>query len=279
MVKINFWKMHGLENDYIVFGDWKKEIKEDYPILAKKLCKRRSSIGADGIVILCQPSDPQADLRMRMFNPDGSEAEMCGNGIRCLAKYAYETSIIPKIKMKIETLSGLKTAKLEFNKETISNIIIDMGIPNFRRKHIPMIGKGEFINKPLYVNNTKFDASCLSIGNPHCVIIVNDVNNTPVEIFGPLLEKHSYFPKRVNVEFAQVLDRKNMKIRVWERGCGETFACGTGACASAVIAHKINLVDDEVIIHLKGGDLQISISNRIYMKGPAIKVFEGFILT
>jgi diaminopimelate epimerase len=257
--------MHGLGNDFIVLNDWNQQIK-DYVGLSKNLCRRGFSVGADGVIILCKPSNLKADFSMRIFNTDGSEAEMCGNGIRCLARYVYENSLIQKLLMKVETLAGLKTVKLELNNGIIKTVSVDMGCPVYDHE-----------SKCFSINGEKTGAYCLSIGNPHCVIFVNDVNDTNVEKFGPMVETHSCFPNRVNVEFVEIVDRQNLKIRVWERGCGETLACGTGACASAAIAHKIKKVDNEVVVHLRGGDLVINLNDRIHMKGPAVKVYEGFI--
>jgi len=274
LVKIKFWKMHGLGNDYIIFKDWNQEFR-DYADLAKEVCRRRFSVGADGVIVLCKPSNPEADIKMRIFNADGSEAEMCGNGIRCLAKYAYENSITKKAKMKIETLAGLKTLELELEKGIVEKISVDMGRPQFNREALPMEGTGTFVEQVLKVQGEELKASCLSIGNPHCVIFVDDVKESPVEVLGPAIENHPLFPKRVNVEFVEIMDRHNLNIRVWERGCGETLACGTGACASVVVAHKLGKVDDRVAVHLRGGELKIEVGDRVYLKGPAVKVYEG----
>lgn len=266
--------MHGLGNDYIIFKDWNQEFR-DYADLSKEVCRRRFSVGADGVIVLCKPSNPEADIKMRIFNADGSEAEMCGNGIRCLAKYAYENSITKKTKMKIETLAGLKTLELELEKGIVEKISVDMGRPQFNREALPMGGTGTFVEQVLKVQGEELKASCLSIGNPHCVIFVDDVKESPVEVLGPAIENHSLFPKRVNVEFVEIMDRHNLNIRVWERGCGETLACGTGACASVVVAHKLGKVDDRVAVHLRGGELKIEVGDRVYLKGPAVKVYEG----
>lgn len=274
MVKIKFWKMHGLGNDYIIFKDWNQE-SGDYADLSKEVCRRRFSVGADGVIVLCKPSNPEADIKMRIFNADGSEAEMCGNGIRCLAKYAYENSITKKTKMKIETLAGLRTLELELEKGIVEKISVDMGRPQFNREALPMEGTGTFVEQVLKVQGEELKASCLSIGNPHCVIFVDDVKESPVEVLGPAIENHPLFPKRVNVEFVEIVDRRNLNIRVWERGCGETLACGTGACASVVVAHKLGKIDDRVSVHLRGGDLEIEVGDRVYLKGPAVKVYEG----
>ncbi|MEM2902473.1 MAG: diaminopimelate epimerase [Candidatus Bathyarchaeia archaeon] len=274
MAKINFWKMQALGNDYIVLKDWRQRLG-DYSALSKVLCKRRVSVGADGMIVLCKPSKIQADVKMRIFNADGSEAEMCGNGIRCLAKYAYENSIVNKRDIDVETLAGLRKVRLKVNRGFVESVSVDMGEPVFNRKAIPMEGEGEFIGQTLTVNGKLIQASCLSIGNPHCVVFVEDVEKAPVEELGPAIETHPYFPKRVNVEFVKVMDRKALSVRVWERGCGETMACGTGACAAATVAHRLGKVEDEVVVRLRGGDLKVKLNGRIRLEGPVVKVYEG----
>ncbi|MEM3072480.1 MAG: diaminopimelate epimerase [Candidatus Bathyarchaeia archaeon] len=274
MAKINFWKMQALGNDYIVLKDWRQRLG-DYSALSKVLCKRRFSVGADGMIVLCKPSKIQADVKMRIFNADGSEAEMCGNGIRCLAKYAYENSIVNKRDIDVETLAGLRKVRLKVNRGFVESVSVDMGEPVFNRKAIPMEGEGEFIGQTLTVNGKLIQASCLSIGNPHCVVFVEDVEKAPVEELGPAIETHPYFPKRVNVEFVKVMDRKVLSVRVWERGCGETMACGTGACAAATVAHRLGKVEDEVVVRLRGGDLKVKLNGRIRLEGPVVKVYEG----
>lgn len=274
MAKINFWKMHALGNDYIVLKDWRQKLG-DYNALSKALCKRRFSVGADGMIVLCKPSNIQADVKMRIFNADGSEAEMCGNGIRCLAKYAYENSTVNKTEINVETLAGLRKVKLKVHRGFVESVSVDMGEPTFNREAIPMKGEGEFIDQTLNVNGKPIQASCLSIGNPHCVMFIEDVEEAPVEELGPAIEVHPLFPKRINVEFVEVVDRKNLSVRVWERGCGETLACGTGACAAAVVAHKLGKVEDEVVVRLRGGDLKVKLNRRVCLEGPVVKVYEG----
>ncbi|MEM1506783.1 MAG: diaminopimelate epimerase [Candidatus Bathyarchaeia archaeon] len=272
-----FWKMHSLGNDYILVdnrGGWLRE--EKLSQLAQKLCRRRFSVGADGLLLVC--GSTVADVKMRIFNADGSEAEMCGNGIRCLAKYCYENRIVGRSEMRIETLAGVKTVWLDVAEGRVKSVTVDMGSPIFRREHIPVAGEGEFIDEELKVNDKVFRATCLSVGNPHCVIFVEDVDGFPVERYGPIIEKSPLFPKRINVEFVQVIRRDLIKVRVWERGVGETFACGTGACASVVAGNMLGKVDNECAVRLLGGELKVKYSDgRIFMSGPAETVYKGII--
>lgn len=277
MVELVFWKMHGLGNDYILVdnrGGWLRE--EKLSQLAQKLCRRRFSVGADGLLLVC--GSTVADVKMRIFNADGSEAEMCGNGIRCLAKYCYENRIVGRSEMRIETLAGVKTVWLDVAEGRVKSVTVDMGSPIFRREHIPVAGEGEFIDEELKVNDKVFRATCLSVGNPHCVIFVEDVDGFPVERYGPIIEKSPLFPKRINVEFVQVIRRDLIKVRVWERGVGETLACGTGACASVVAGNMLGKVDNECAVRLLGGELKVKYSDsRIFMSGPAETVYKGII--
>jgi diaminopimelate epimerase len=266
--------MHGLGNDYIII-DNRKNIINNPEETAKNLCRRRFFIGADGLILLQNSTINQVDFKMRIFNRDGSEAEMCGNGIRCAAKFCYETDISKRSELIIETKAGLKKAWLKLKNEEVKEVEVNMGKPIFERNLIPMLGKGTFINEEIKVNNEVFKATCLSMGNPHCVIFVNDLKKFPVKIFGPKIEKHPLFPNKVNVEFVEVLSKDVLSVRVWERGCGETLACGTGACASAVTSNLLNKTEEEVKVKLKGGELKIKVNNEVLMSGPAVKVFEG----
>ena len=233
--RLNFWKMHGLGNDYIVIDNRGVELSEDeLPDLAIKLCRRRVGVGADGLLLVC--NSRVADAKMRIFNPDGTEAEMCGNGIRCFAKYCFENGIAKKNLISVETLAGIKELRLKVEGGAVTSVRVNMGSPCFEAEKIPIIGNGTFINKPLDVDGKILMATALSMGNPHCVIFVNNIDDYPVDAVGPKVEDHKLFPKRTNVEFVQVISRKRLKVRVWERGVGETLACGTGACASVVAA-------------------------------------------
>jgi len=272
---MNFWKMHGLGNDFIVIDnrDAKIGLKEA-PALAVTMCERRFGVGADGILLVS--NSKVADIGMRTFNADGSEAEMCGNGTRCFAKYCYENGIVKKDAFAIETKAGEKPVWLTVKGTEVVAVKVNMGAPDWNRESLPMTGQGPCINEPLQVDDDEtYSVTCLSMGNPHCVIFVENVDETPVTYVGPLIENHKSFPKRTNVEFVQVLSKNELKIRVWERGCGETFACGTGTCASVAAANKLGKVKDKVTVHLLGGDLQVEVAKTLFMTGPASKVFEG----
>ncbi|MEM2374671.1 MAG: diaminopimelate epimerase [Candidatus Bathyarchaeia archaeon] len=278
MVELIFWKMHGLGNDYILIDNRDGRLHEEIlSLLAQKLCRRRFSVGADGL-LLVYDSDV-ADVKMRIFNADGSEAEMCGNGIRCIAKYCYENGIIKRDEMRIETLAGIRTVWLNIEDDRVRTVTVDMGSPVFRREHIPVAGEGDFIDEELRVNCEVFRATCLSVGNPHCVIFVENVDDFPVTYYGPKIENHPLFPKKINVEFVQVIRQDLIKVRVWERGVGETLACGTGACASVVAGKILGKVNRECAVQLLGGELKIKYDegDRIFMSGPAETVYKGII--
>jgi diaminopimelate epimerase len=271
---MQFWKMHGLGNDFIVVDNRNGQIRDaDAAGLAQQLCERHKSIGADGLLLLANSAE--ADLQMRIFNADGSEAEMCGNGVRCFAKYCYENGILKKKALAVETLAGVKNVWLAVQNDTVAAVKVDMGTPEWDRSRIPMQGQGTYINQDLRVDEETYKVTCLSMGNPHCVIFVENVDEFPVEYVGPIIENHEAFPKRTNVEFTQVSSKNELKVRVWERGCGETMACGTGACASAVVANRLGKVSGKVKVHLRGGNLLLEIGERVFMTGPAEKVFEG----
>ena len=274
-MKIPFTKMQGLGNDFILL-DNRKGIYKNLGKLARRLCDRRFGIGADQLLLL--GNSGRADFRMRIFNADGSEVEMCGNGVRCLAKYIWDNKLGTKNSLAIETDAGI------IHPEKSGSLVkVNMGEPVLEAEKIPVMlpssGKKPLIlNLPLKVNNRTFKITCVSMGNPHAVIVVKNVNSMPLETFGPLIENHRLFPKRTNVEFIQIADRKNIKMRVWERGAGETLACGTGASAAAVASSLLGLTDRRVTVHLKGGRLLINWSSKdghVYMTGPAAKVFEG----
>jgi diaminopimelate epimerase len=274
VVEVKFWKMHGLGNDFIVIDNRNKMIANaDAAELALKLCERRFSVGADGLLLLSNSAT--ADVKMQIFNADGSEAEMCGNGIRCFAKYTYENDIVRKTAIAVETLAGIKQTWLTLENNEVTSVRVDMGTPAWERSQIPMLGQGTCIDQDLQVKGERYNVTCLSVGNPHCVIFVSSVDDFPVEIVGPRIENHGLFPKKTNVEFAQVLNRNELKIRVWERGCGETSACGTGACAAVAAAKTLKKVDNGVTVHLLGGDLRVDYAERLFLDGPAEKVFEG----
>ncbi len=271
---MKFWKMHGLGNDFIVIDNREGRISEaEMAPLARKLCERRYSVGADGLLLVSNST--QADVKMRIFNADGSEAEMCGNGIRCFAKYCYENYIARKNELTVETLAGTKRVWLTVENDLVQSVMVDMGAPILERSKIPMIGQGTCINEDLQVNGESFKVTSLSVGNPHCVVFVNAVDDFPVELWGPKIESSSLFPKKTNVEFVQVLNNKELKARVWERGCGETLACGTGACAAVAAGNLVKKVGGKVTVHLLGGDLQVEYAERLFLTGAAEQVFEG----
>ena len=266
--------MHGLGNDYIVIDNRSGMIKEkDAPKLAKKICRRRYSIGADGMILVSNSAI--ADAKMRIFNVDGSEAEMCGNGIRCFSKYCYENNIVERKELTIETLAGIRKAKIIDKNNKITQVSIDMGIPTFERNQIPMTGSGKCVNQDLTIDKKLLKITCLSVGNPHCVIFVDNVDAFPVHIIGPKIETHTLFPNRTNVMFVEIQKKDKIKMRSWERGCGETLACGTGACAAVVAGNFLGKTKRKVVVSLQGGELEIDNVEHVFMKGPVEKVFEG----
>ncbi len=271
---MKFWKMHGLGNDYVVVDNRDEKISSTEAMqLAKKLCERRFSIGADGLLLVS--NSKTADTKMRIFNADGSEAEMCGNGIRCFAKYCYENKIVPKSDFFVETLAGIKHVWLTVEKNEVRQVRVDMGAPSWDRSTLPMHGIGTCINEDLQVDEENYKVTCLSMGNPHCVIFVDNVDEFPVQYVGPIIENHEAFPKRTNVGFVQVLSRNELKVRVWERGCGETLACGTGTCATVAAASRLGKVGNRVTVHVLGGDLVVDVADKLFLSGAAEKVFEG----
>ena len=271
---LGFWKMQGIGNDYIVIDNRDEKIKENsIPSFAREVCSRKFSVGADGLLLVSNSG--VADVKMRMFNADGTEAEMCGNGIRCFAKFCYDDKIVRTKELDVETLDGVKRTWLFTDDGEVKSVKVNMGKPSFDRDRIPMLGNGKCAVEKLKVDNETYAATCLSIGNPHCVIFVGDVKTFPVQMVGPRIETHKMFPKRINVEFVQIINRKEIKVRVWERGVGETLACGTGACASVVVSQALDKTNREVQVHLLGGGLEIVYDGDVFMKGPAVKVFSG----
>jgi diaminopimelate epimerase len=271
---LKFWKMHGIGNDYIVVDNRDEKLREANIVnFARQVCQRRFSVGADGLLLVY--NSDIADVKMRMFNPDGTEAEMCGNGIRCFVKFCYENEIVKKKKLYVETLAGIEQTQLLTSDGEVKSVKVNMGKPSFDRSSIPMLGKGTCINEKLKVNGETYTVTCLSLGNPHCVLFADDVEAFPVQQIGSKIETRKIFPKRINVEFVQIINREEIKVRVWERGVGETLACGTGACASAVASYVLGKTNRKVTVHLLGGDLEILYNNCVLMKGPTIKVFAG----
>ncbi|MDD2500467.1 MAG: diaminopimelate epimerase [Geobacter sp.] len=274
---MKFTKMHGAGNDY-VYVDCFKETVENPAETAIKVSNRNFGIGSDGLILI-MPTD-KADVRMRMFNSDGSESEMCGNGIRCVAKYAYDHGIVTKTEITAETGAGILTLQLFPNAENkVERVRVNMGPPRLSREEIPMNGTPtpQVVAEELTVLDKTFKITCVSMGNPHCIIYVDDVDNFPVATYGPLIENHQLFPRRTNVEFIQIISRSEVKQRTWERGAGETLACGTGASAVCAAGVLNNLTDRKILNHLAGGDLELEwVENGpVFMTGPATEVFNG----
>lgn len=273
---IKFTKMHGLGNDYVYIDAINQNI-ENESSLAQFVSNRHFGIGSDGLILICK-SDV-ADFKMRMFNSDGSEAEMCGNGIRCVGKFVYDKGLTNKTTVRIETLAGIKTLILNTRDGKVETARVDMGEPILEAEKIPVISNENPVkNLILNAEGEKFKFTCVSMGNPHAVTIVKDTNNFDVEKYGKVLEIDKAFPRKSNIEFAQVVDKHNIKMRVWERGAGETLACGTGACATAVSCNLNGLTERKVNVELLGGNLEIEWNkedNYVYMTGPAVTVFEG----
>ena len=273
---MRFTKMHGLGNDYIYINGFDEQV-DDPAAVARAVSDRHFGIGADGLILIL-PSD-KADCRMRMFNADGSEAQMCGNGIRCVAKYVYDHDIARRTALNVETLAGVLDLDLFIADGVVDRVRVKMGEPRLQRAQIPMQGaSGEVINEPLPVNGATFDVTAVSMGNPHCVVFVEDVASFDVAGWGPHFEHHAAFPEGINTEFIQVRDRGSFSMRVWERGSGETLACGTGASAAAVACHLTGRTDRRVTAHLLGGPLELewqASDNQVLMTGPAVEVFSG----
>jgi diaminopimelate epimerase len=285
-MKITFTKMHGLGNDFILI-DSRHVTLNNLPELSKTLCHRRFGVGADQMLLLL--ASQEADFMMRIFNADGGEVEMCGNGIRCLAKYIWDRNLSAKKILSVETTGGIIRPE-----KTGDLVKVDMGEPVFEPEKIPVkiVESSKFkvqspktknltpiIDYPLRIEDREFKITCVSMGNPHAVIFVENLSKFPIPYYGSLIENHPLFPKKTNVEFIEVLTPKEISMRVWERGSGETMACGTGASAAVVASNIKGLTEKEVTVHLLGGDLFIEWAgtNHVYMTGPAAEVFEGII--
>ena len=281
-MKLKFTKMHGIGNDYIYFDAIHQTI-DDPETLSKTLSDRRFGVGSDGVILICPSS--VADAKMRMFNEDGSEGKMCGNGIRCVGKFIYDKGLVPKEKttVKIETLSGIKTLELSVRDGKVQSAKVDMERAILVPSEIPVLFDGErMIDQPITVGGEIYRVTAVSMGNPHCVTFVDDPDTIEIEKIGPLFERHEIFPDRVNTEFVQVIDDHTLKMRVWERGSGETLACGTGACATVVAACENGYCQkgEDITVHLRGGDLVIRYTDEtVLMTGEATTVFEGEVET
>lgn len=280
---IPYIKMHGAGNDYIYIdalkGDYPYYLKEEnLPDLSRKISDRHFGVGSDGLIIILPSS--RADFRMRIFNSDGSEAKMCGNGIRCVGKYVYDLGYTSKKHLTVETNSGIKSLDLITGEKGVESVIVDMGSPFFKRGEIPVIGPRdeEMNDQSIFYRGIEYKITGISMGNPHGVIFVEDPDKVDIEKAGPFLERLEIWPDKSNIEFVRVKNPNELMVRVWERGSGETLACGTGACASAVVACRKGLSDSEVKVHLKGGDLKIIYdrkNNTVLMEGPAEFISEG----
>lgn len=275
---MKFTKMHGLGNDYVYVNCFEEKI-DNPPAVARFVSDRHFGIGSDGLIMI-NPSKT-ADFEMEMYNADGSRGEMCGNGIRCVAKYVYDYGLTDKTQISVETLGGIKYLDLAVEDGKVSLVKVDMGKPELEADRIPIISEREqVINEPIEVDGKEYHMTGVSMGNPHTVIYVDDVKGLDLEKIGPKFENHERFPKRINTEFVHCIDRQTVEMRVWERGSGETLACGTGACAVAVSSILNNLTDTQVTVKLLGGDLQIEWDrekDRVFMTGPATVVFDGVI--
>jgi diaminopimelate epimerase len=270
-MELEFTKMHGAGNDFVFLNCLKNNV-ENLAALAKKLCDRRFGIGADQLLTV-HPSNV-ADFKMEIYNADGSQVEMCGNGIRCFAKYVYDHGITQKTELEVETLAGIIRPRI------VGDLVeVDMGEPILDGRKIPVDADGEIKNRPLMVDGKNYEITCVSMGNPHCVVYLDDIDSLDLEKLGPQFEHHSFFPKRVNTEFIKIISRSEVRQRTWERGAGETWACGTGASAVGVAGVITGRTERRVAIHLKGGDLIIDWrpNNRVYMTGGAVEVFHGTI--
>ena len=274
---LKFTKMHGLGNDYVYMDYTKVDVPKDISNLAQFVSNRHFGIGSDGLILICKSKT--SDFKMRMFNADGSEAQMCGNGIRCVGKFVYDKGLTSKTEITIETLAGIKNLKLQLVKGKVETVEVDMGEPILEPERIPVIAnEKKKKNLKLQAEEKEFIFTCVSVGNPHAIAIVDNLKDFDVEKYGKKLEVDKHFPEKANIEFIQIVNKNTIKMRVWERGSGETFACGTGASAVAVACNLNGLTKDEVTVKLLGGDLKIKWNkenNHIYMTGPAVTVFEG----
>ena len=271
-----FTKMHGLGNDYVCINCFRERV-EDPSGFARTLCDRHYGIGADGLILIC-PSKV-SDFKMEIYNSDGSVAGMCGNGIRCLGKYVYDYRLTGKETLSIETKSGIRNMHLHIQNGKACSARVDMGVPRLNAHSIPILSEKDLvINDPIEVQEKNYRMTGISMGNPHAVIFSEEINGISLEETGRELEFHPRFPERANIEFCHVTARNRMEIRVWERGVGETLACGTGACAAVVASVLNDLTDEEVIVKLLGGELSVRWDrkvNHVFLEGPAVKVFDG----
>ena len=273
---LKFTKMHGCGNDYVYVNGLKETVKDPAKV-SQFISDRHMGIGSDGLIMI-YPSDV-ADFRMGMFNADGSEGAMCGNGVRCIAKYVYDYGLTDKTNISLETKGGIKYLDLTVENGKVAMVKVNMGAPILEAKNVPVVSdKEQVVDEPILVDGKEYRITAVSMGNPHAVTFVEDTESLNLEEIGPKFEFHEAFPDRVNTEFIQIIDRKNVNMRVWERGSGETLACGTGTCATAVACVLNGLTDNEITVHLRGGDINIKYDqeeNVVWMTGPATVVFDG----
>ena len=273
---MKFTKMHGIGNDYVYVNCFEESVKNPAEV-SKFVSDRHFGIGSDGLILI-SPS-AIADFRMNIYNADGSQAEMCGNGIRCVAKYVYDYGLTDKTEISVETLAGIKYLRLQVENGKVASVEVNMGAPILEPKEIPVaVEESPVVNVPVEVKGKIYHMTCVSMGNPHAIIFMNNVKDLDIAAIGPYFENHTVFPKRTNTEFVEVLDRNTVNMRVWERGSDETLACGTGACATTVACILTDKTENEVTVHLLGGDLKIRWdreANQVYMTGPATVVFDG----
>ena len=276
MATLRFAKLHGTANDF-VYVDARGGFPGDPAALAPILCDRRRGIGADGLILLLPPTNGHADCRMVIYNNDGSRPEMCGNGIRGLAKFVQDRDLIRADPLRVETDAGVKTIRTERHAGRVARVMVDMGAPVWDGRAIPVDADGEVIERPLEVAGRPYRVTCVSMGNPHCVVFLDDVATLPLAELGPRFERHPFFPRGVNTEFIRVASPTRLEMRVWERGAGETMACGTGACAAAVAAARTGRSERRVVVALPGGELEIAwqADDHVLMTGDAVEVFEG----
>jgi len=275
MGTLRFTKMHGIGNDYVYVNCFTERVP-DPAALARRVSPRRTGIGADGVILIC-PSTA-ADARMEMYNADGSRGEMCGNGIRCVARYVYDHGIARRPDLRIETDAGTRTLELHVRDGRVRAVTVDMGEPILDGPRIPVAAAGQVIDAPLHVGAVEYRVTCVSMGNPHCVVFSTGIDTLDLATLGPAFEHHAFFPKRVNTEFVEVVGPEELRMRVWERGSGETAACGTGACAIVVAGVLTERSARRALVHLAGGDLQIewrASDHHVLMTGPAEEVFHG----
>lgn len=273
---MKFTKMHGLGNDYVYVNCFKEKV-EDPSAMARFVSDRHFGIGSDGLILI-RPSE-KADFQMDMYNADGSQAEMCGNGIRCVGKYVYDYGLTDKTEITVDTLAGIKHLKLTVENGKVSMVCVNMGSPILKSREVPVLWEEEkAIDIPIEIRGRQYHMTCVSMGNPHAIVFMDHVKELDIERIGPFFEYHPLFPKRTNTEFVEVLDEHTVNMRVWERGSGETLACGTGTCATVVACVLNGRTKEDVTVHLLGGDLHIfwdREANQVYMTGPAVTVFDG----